>query len=350
MPGAEETEAKAPAEGRRTVSTMMKALVIGVSNPTGLALLRTLSAGGVDLHAADSNRNSPGMALVKRWHRLVLPPTLGLETIDAIIRHCFKKRIQVVIPATEEHLNLLSEYEDEFEQRAIRIMTPSERTKQVCVDRVQLFEAMQQASIPAPKFAIINEELDLTGWTFPVILRPRGPEGEQEQRLISSVADLENVPKDSTFVIEEPLFGEIAFVDVMASQGGDVLAAVPRSEFRDKDDRPVAVTRHDERLQVYGRRAAEAAGVRFAASIELRRAPNGPWKVSGLIPRCTGASMLTAKSGVNIPLLCLKEVLGEPIHRQELRFKEVGMVRAPANAIKVRKRKSKSRTAASTSA
>lgn len=318
---------------------MMKALVIGVSNPTGIALLKTLAAGGVDLHAADANRHAPGMALVKRWHRLVVPPTQGEQTVDAVIRHCLKKRIQVVIPATDEFLEVLSAYEEEFEQRAIRLMVPSTKTRDLGEDRLAFFEAMS-AELSVPNHALYDEQFDPRGWQFPLILRPRAKGGELEQRMVATAQDLERIPRDANLVVEEPLFGSVAFVDIMAGQDGDVLAAVPRTEYRDARDRPVAVTTHDETLENLGRRAAVLADVRFAASIELRRAgKGGTWKVAGLVARCTGASMLTAKSGVNIPLLCLKEVLGEPIHREELRYKEVGMVRAPASAIQVKRRR-----------
>ena len=331
---------------RITERPMMKALITGVSNPTGLALLKTLGAGGVDLHAADANRHAPGMALVKRWHRLVVPPTQGSEVVDALIRHCLKKRIQVVIPATDEFLNLLAEHEEEFEQRAIRLMVPSSRTRALCDDRAALFAGLEEA-LSVPRYAIYDESFDPAGWRFPLIVRPRGRGGERDQKMYATARDLARLPRSPELLVEEPLFGEVAFVDVMAGQDGDVLAAVPRSEYRDARDRPVAVTTHDETLEALGRRAAELSGVRFAASIELRRVPRGSWKVCGIIPLCTGASMLTAKSGVNIPLLCLKEVLGEPIHREELRYKEVGMVRAPATALQVKRRRSRSRAAQS---
>lgn len=321
---------------------MMKALITGVSNPTGIALLKTLEAGGVDLHAADTNRHAPGMALVKRWHRLVLPPTDGAQAVEAIIRHCLKKRIQVVIPATDEHLELLAAHEEDFEQRAIRLMVPSARTRDLCADRVELLESVGE-HLPVPRYAVFDDAFDATDWAFPVVVRPRGPGGERSQRMVATRRDLEKLPRSADLLVEEPLFGGVAFVDIMASQDGDVLAAVPRSEYRDARDRPVAVTTHDETLEMLGRRAAEVADVRFAASIELRRVARGTWKVSGIVPRCTGASMLTAKSGVNVPLLCLKEVLGEPIHRDELRYKEVGMVRAPANAIQVKKRRNRTK-------
>lgn len=325
----------------------MKALIVGVSNPTGLALLKTLSTGGVDLHAADTNRHAPGMSLVKRWHRLVIPPTPGQEAIDAIVRHCLKKRIQVIIPASDEYLHLLAQEEESFEQRAIRLMVPSTTTQRLYDDRAELFSALS-GQIQVPEHAVFDESFDPTTWKYPAILRPRSPGGETEQRLFASARDLDRVPRNPELIVEEPLFGDVAFVDIMAGQDGDVLAAVPRSEYRDSRDRPVAVTTHDETLETLGRRAAELCEIRFAASIELRRVARGSWKVCGLIPRCTGASMLTAKSGVNIPLLCLKEVLGEPIHREELRYKEVGIVRAPASSLLARRRRSRSRSAQTT--
>ncbi len=322
----------------------MKALIVGVSNPTGLALLKTLASGGVDLHAADSNRHAPGMALVKRWHRLVLPPAQGQEGIETIVRHCLKKRIQVIIPATDEYLHILAQDEEAFEQRAIRLMVPSTTTRRLYEDRLALFSALQHY-LPIPGFGVFDDRFDVENWQYPALLRPRVVGGEAEQRLFATARDLARIPRNPDLIVEEPLFGDVAFVDIMAGQDGDVLATVPRSEYRDSRDRPVAVTTHDETLETLGRRAAEVCDIRFAASIELRRAVRGGWKVCGLIPRCTGASMLTAKSGVNIPLLCLKEVLGEPIFREELRYKEVGMVRAPASSINVRRRRSRGRAA-----
>ncbi len=316
----------------------MKALIIGVSNPSGLALLKTLSAAGVDLHAADTHRHAPGMSLVKRWHRLVLPPTSPQEQVDAIIRHCLKKRIQVVIPAIDGILDALSENAEEFEQRAIRLMVPSDATRALCADRVEFFRAME-AVVPTPRYAVFDEAFDPSDWLFPLVLRPRHAGGEFESRMFVSIEDLSRVSRDARLMVEEPMAGEVSYVDIMSSQDGQVLAAVPRTEYRDAANRPVAMTLHDERLEAYGRRVAQVAEVRYAASIEFRRLGKGPLMVTGLVPRSTGATMLTARSGVNIPLLCLKEVLGEPITRDELRFKEVGMIRRPSNAIQVGRRR-----------
>ena len=166
---------------------MMKALIIGVSNPTGMTLLKTLGAGGVDLHAGDTNRHAPGMALVKRWHRLVLPPTGGEETVDAIVRHCLKKRIQVVIPATDEQMELLAEHEEAFEQRAIRLMVPSAKTRGLAADRVDLLETMSE-ELQVPKHAVFDDDFDPSAWTFPVILRSRSAGHDFEQKLFATPA------------------------------------------------------------------------------------------------------------------------------------------------------------------
>ncbi len=305
-----------------------KVLILGANSADGIVTLRTLEDDSIDLFAADRTKEGPGMELRGKRARHVLPATDDPGYMKSVLGFCSKKQISVIIPATDDHLHALLEHQEMLESRAIRILGPSEASLEVCSDRATMLERARPV-VPTPKFAVYDDTFDVDGWTFPLVLKPRRGGRVHGGTVVPNAESLENIPRNPDLMVEEILIGDPVFVDVMCTSAGEVLAAVPRTEVRDGEkERTFARTWHDETMQEAARRAAAALGLTFGATLEFRRDGRGVPMLYAVRLRCSPATTLTVASGVNINKLCLKEILGEPIARSELRFREVGMIRS----------------------
>jgi carbamoyl-phosphate synthase large subunit len=129
-------------------------------------------------------------------------------------------------------------------------------------------------------------------------------------------------------LVQEFLPGEEYSVDVLAASDGRFVAAVPRARL--KVDSGVAVTArtlHDRELEDLARRVATQIGLRYAANIQFRRNANGTPVLLEVNARFPGTMPLTVESGVNMPLLALRDVLGEPPPPGPLPFRDIAVVR-----------------------
>lgn len=305
-----------------------KVLICGANSADGIVILKTLADGTVDLFAADYIKEGPGMELLGKRARHVLPDARDEGYGRSLLAFCSKKQISVIIPATDDHLEKALENQEALESRGIRVLAPSEASIELCSDRAAMFERVS-SSVPTPKFAVYDDNFDVDGWEFPLVLKPRRGGRVHGGTVVPNAESLADIPRNADLMVEEILLGDPVYVDVMVSLSGEVLAAVPRTEVRDRDqERTIARTWHDEMMEAAGRRVAELLELSYGATLEFRRNGRGVPTLYSVRLRCSPATTLTVMSGVNINRLSLKEILGEPIRRSELRFREVGMVRS----------------------
>jgi carbamoyl-phosphate synthase large subunit len=305
-----------------------KVLICGANSPDGIVSLRTMADGTVDLFAADLTKEGPGMELLGKRARHVLPPTSDPGYLKSLLGFCSKKQISVIIPATDDQLQALLAHREPLEARGIRVMAPSPESMELCSDRAAMLERVAP-HVPTPNFAVYDETFDPEGWQFPLVLKPRRGGRVHGGTVVPNADSLASIPRSEDMMVEEILLGEPVYVDVMVSLSGEVLAAVPRTEVRDGNrDATIARTWHDEMMQAAGTRVAQLLNLAYGATLEFRRSGKDVPVLYAVRLRCSPATTLTVASGVNIPKLCLKEILGEPIRRSELRFREVGMVRS----------------------
>jgi len=304
-----------------------KVLICGANSTDGIVILKTLADGTIDLFAADYAKEGPGMELLGKRARHVLPDAKEAGYIRSLLAFCSKKQISVLVPATDEHLEPMLAHREDLESRGIRVLAPSEASIELCSDRASMFERVQ-STVPTPKFAVYDDTFDVEGWEFPLVLKPRRGGRVHGGTVVPNAESLADIPRNPDLMVEEILLGDPVYVDVMVSLSGEVLAAVPRTEVRDREqERTIARTWHDEMMEAAGRKVAELIELSYGATLEFRRNGRGVPTLYSVRLRCSPSTTLTVMSGVNINRLALKEILGEPIRRAELRFREVGMVR-----------------------
>jgi carbamoyl-phosphate synthase large subunit len=301
--------------------------VTGAGGPSAVSLIQALGDRDTALFAGDIDPYAPGLYLVPRAHRWLLPSGGDAGFVDELLARCVDDAVDVLVPTVDVELLAIARRRTEFEERHIRVLLAHERTLIRCLDKASLALACADVC-PVPRTTILHGEADVDDWPCPFLVKPRLGAGSRGVRLIRQHADLAGVPCDGTYVAQEYLPGLEHSVDVLATLDGDVVAAVPRSRL--KIDSGIAVTGmtvHDPTLERHARAVATALGVIYVANIQFREDEGGVPHLIDVNARFPGAMPMTVAAGINMPCLALDLCLGRPLPADCGEFREIAMVR-----------------------
>lgn len=305
---------------------MTKILITGAGGAAGVAAIQALRTDGFDVYAADLSGNAAGLYLVDRDHRLLLPRGDAPEYAATLLERCVERDIALVIPTVDCELMPVAKARARLEARGVRALVAPTPSLKRCLDKLELARAAS-AVVPTPRTAIFDDTFDPTGWEFPVIVKPRTGSGGRGVQRVDDVAALARVPRSSTLIVQQFAPGLEYSVDVLSTQLGRVVAAVPR--LRLKVDSGVAVagcTVREPELEEFAERTASLLGLTGVANIQFRRDRQQRPLLLEVNPRLPGTMPLTIAAGVNMPSFAVRDVLGlslPPIAG----YRELGMVR-----------------------
>lgn len=306
---------------------MTRVLVTGAGGPAGVAVIRSLlRRGDVEVYAADMDRWASGIYLVPPERRRLVPAGLAPHFVDTVLELCAADGIDVLYPTVDVELPRIAAQRERFTQVGTRVASPELRTLETALDKLTLARACAHVAY-VPRTELVGTPQAVSGWQFPVIVKPRRGAGSRGVRVIATAAELDAVHDDEDLLVQELLPGEEFSVDVFADLDGHVVAAVPRSRLRVDSGVAVAgVTVQDERLVAAATAIAEAIGLTTVANVQLKLTADGTPGLLEVNPRFPGAMPLTIAAGVDMPSLVLDAVLGLPVPRH-VEFVEVANVR-----------------------
>jgi carbamoyl-phosphate synthase large subunit len=288
--------------------------------------MRALRGESLEFLSADIDPHAPGLFLVDPSQRVLLPRGDDPGFVEAVLEICRERGVDVVVPTVDSELVPLAEHRDELAEAGISVLVAPTRALRLCLDKWALMQ-IADGSVPIPRSAPLDDDFDRTAFELPVLVKPRVGSGSRGVRRVDSWDQLGGV-RDRSLLVQEHLPGPEYSLDVLATEGGDVRAVVPRERLR--VDSGIAITSrtvHDDELESIGARAAEAAGITGVANVQVMRDAAGTPRLIEINPRFPGTMPLTVASGVNMPRLALGELLGEPIPPGPLEFRDVAMTR-----------------------
>lgn len=304
----------------------MRIMVTGAGGPAAISVWKSLHP-AYALHMSDMDPCAPGLYLVPPAQRFLVPKGDAPEFCDAVLNACAQRNIDLLISTVDSELLPLALRRDEFERSGTRVALPSIELLRMAKDKALLLEHCQGV-IPVPHSQIWNASTAALPLVLPAFSKPRTGCGSRDLKKINTLADLQDLPQDGTFLVQEWLPGEEYSVDTYVSQKGHVLAAVPR--IRMKTDSGIAITArtvHHQDVIDLAIRLAKHLGLRFVANIQFRRAVDGTPKLLEINPRFPGTLPITAAAGIDIPKLLVQDVLGLDIPDSLMPFEEVMAVR-----------------------
>lgn len=324
-------------------------LVTGVGGPAGVAVMQSLAAASMELWAADIDPYAVGLYLLDGpRRRLLVPPGEREDFPGFLLELCRRERIDAVVPTVDCELLPLALRRGEFERAGTRLVLAHVETLRVCLDKWTLYERCA-GSVPMPATTLLDERFDPKRQKLPVIVKPRVGSGSRGVRTIAhpdasdahpdasdahpgafdahrdAFADL---PRDGSLLVQELLPGIEYSLDVLADLNGQVLAVVPRSRL--KVDSGIAVagrTLHDERLQRIGAHVAELIGLTGVANVQVKDSRRAEPALLEVNPRFPGTMPLTVAAGIDMPRICVQQVLGGEPPDAPLPFEDLAMVR-----------------------
>lgn len=310
-----------------TRTSRPRVLITGAGGAAAVSFIKAVRSEPFILHAADMDPNAAGLYLVPDGQRHLIRAGAHPDFVPHVLQLCRQHAIDVLVPTVDSELLGVATAEADFEAAGVRLLVASASTLTICLDKLTLLTTCGDA-VPVGRFARLDEGFRADGWEFPLIAKPRSGSGSRGVEMIRAVEHLARVPRDGTRLVQEFLPGQEYSVDVLAARDGRLVAAVPRE--RMKVDSGIAVTArtlHDPELEESARRVAARIGLRFTANIQFRRDARGTPVLLEVNARFPGTMPLTVESGVNMPLLSLRDVLGHPPPPGPLPFRDVAVVR-----------------------
>lgn len=304
----------------------MRVLVTGAGGPAAVSVWKSLAAEH-ELFLADMDANSPGLYLVPASNRFLIPRGEDSGLVSALLELCRAQSIDVLISTVDPELAPLAEAEAAFTALRTRVPLSPAAVLHRCRDKWALMSHL--AGNPfVPECVLLTDDTRAGIVRFPCFAKPRAGAGSRGIALIERAADLDALPRDGSYLVQELLPGPEFSVDVYVSQHGELVAAVPRERIR--TDSGIAITArtvHMPELTDAAAGIAREVGIRYVANIQFKQSREGPYKLLEINPRFPGSLPLTGAAGVDIPRLLMDDLQGKALPAGPMPVKEILMVR-----------------------
>jgi carbamoyl-phosphate synthase large subunit len=303
----------------------MRILITGAGGAAAVSVWKSLDARH-ELHMADMDPLAAGLYLVPAERRLIIPRGDDPKLVDILFDACKARGIQALLPTVDAELAPVAAERQRFESAGIALPISPVECLRICRDKQLLMEKVK-GRVPIPGNEPLTEAVADAVKSFPMLVKPRRGAGSRGVAKINSREDLDAVPKDGSYLLQEFLPGEEYSVDVYVRRDGKVIAAVPRD--RMKIDSGIAVASRTIDLPDIIKSAvatAETIGIRGTANVQFKRAADGVFKLLEVNPRFPGTLPLTGAAGVDMPKLMADELEGRTLP-DHVPFEELMVVR-----------------------
>ncbi|MGQ3892670.1 ATP-grasp domain-containing protein [Legionella sp. CNM-4043-24] len=303
----------------------MKLLITGAGGAAAISVWKSLNQEH-DIFMVDIDPCAAGLYLVPASRRLLVPRGDAPDFVDRVFDICVTHQIELLIPTVDVELYPLASQSTRFQNHGIHLPLSSADVLQCCRDKYALLSKCQETGL-IPRYEILTSA-PLKQNEYPLFAKPRYGAGSSGIMTLTDHQDLEQLPRDGSYLIQEVLSGEEYSVDVYIRGNGRPLAAVPR--LRMKIDSGIAVaaqTRIVPELSDMALLIAEITNIRYVANIQFKANAHGQFKLLEINPRFPGTLPLTAAAGIDIPKLLIQDISGHPFSDSLLPYKELMVVR-----------------------
>lgn len=290
--------------------------------------MRCLEASNVSLFAADTDPLAAGLYLVPPERRLMISPPHQKGFEDQVLGLCNAHNIDVVIPTIEAELLPLARAQARFFEWGTQLLLSEPGPLEFCIDKWLLYRALHRI-VPMPQTRLFSKSLPGRERIFPIVLKERTDTESMGVRVIHNQAELAAIPWSSRLIVQEYIPGTEYAVDVLADQFGQILSVVPKEIFRVRNCVTHACrTIHDPALTDLAKHAFKNMGLGFISTLKFRRTSEGQLFLLDISPKFPSTTALTVKSGINMPEIALRSLLGLRPPSPQPDHKEVFMVQA----------------------
>jgi len=291
-------------------------LVSAAGSTNGVNVIKALRAQkdyDVQIIAIDSDANAAGLYLADSYE--VAPRISDPSFRDFVLTVCESYGVEIIIPTHSVELPFYSRNQRLLNDHGTKLMVSPVDKMEICDDKLKLAQFLHEIQVRQP--TIYNEiDLDKIGEDdFPLFVKARFGSGSAHAQKVSSVDELSfYLGKVPAPVVQEYVEGAEYTVNIISDYDGKVVGLVPLKRLKVKGGLAVvAQVELNAAMMKESKRIVEALGLIGPSNVqvivrgeELVFLEVNPRFASGGMPLATGA-------GLNIPLLMIKLMLGEPI-------------------------------------
>lgn len=165
--------------------------------------------------AVDCSPLAPALYLADKYY--IVPRIDDPDYLDIILDICNKEGINAVTTFIDPEIELLAKNRKIFEDNNILVLTPEERTAEICFDKYKMYKYLKDNNINTVMTWSNIEEflLDSSRAAFPVFVKPRFGSGSVGARKINDIDELKIAyDEDPTLIIQELMNCEDLDADV----------------------------------------------------------------------------------------------------------------------------------------
>ncbi len=320
---------------------MIKVILTGSGGGGGPGIIKSLRRAPEKIYiiGLDNNEKTISPFLVDKFYQVPLgdDPAYPIK-LFAIAK---KEKAKIILPLNNRELLPLSLQKEKFEKEGIKINISSSKTIKVANNKYLLTKICEEIGVPSPEYFLVksfsqfkNALVKIGYPKKPVCIKPPVSNGQRGLRIIDDSLDqldlfLHQKPinvftsfKQISFILEkakpfpellamEYLPGSEYTVDVLANQG-EALLIIPRIREEIKLGYSFrAKTENDKKIISYSQKITKKLNFHGLIGLQFKRDKQGIAKIIESNPRLQGTNVLSSASGVNLPYLAIKLLLGE---------------------------------------
>ncbi len=216
----------------------MRILLTGAGGPSSISVWKCLGTEH-EVLMADMDPCAAGLYLVSPDQRLLLPRGDDPRLADAVLAACRERSIDLLIPTVDAELIPLAHARERLVNAGVTLALSPLDSLGLCRDKHALLTKLA-ATVSVPASELLTPEVASATRAFPKFAKPRTGAGSRDAAPVRNRSELNALPHDGSYLLQELLPGEEYSVDVYVSRAGRAIAAVPRE--RMKTDSGIAVT------------------------------------------------------------------------------------------------------------
>jgi len=322
---------------------MLKIILTGAGGPGGPSIIKSLRIAPekICIIGLDNNPDSIAAALVDKFYQL--PMGDDPSYFDKLFSIVKKEKANVILPLNTKELLNLSSHISDFERIGVKISISSLESLEIANNKYNLIRICEKIGIPYPKTILVENfsefQKAVLKMGYPkksVCVKLPASNGSRGFRVIDDSKDqldlflhkkptqevislehissiLEKANPFPPLMVMEYLPGEEYTVDILANKG-KAMVVIPRIREEIKMGVSfIATTVKEEKIIQYSALIVKELGLHGIVGLQFKKAENGKFKILESNPRLQGTNIISVASGVNLPYLCAKMLLGEKI-------------------------------------
>ena len=302
--------------------TRVTILVSAAGSTNGVNVIQALRSQNecqVKIIGIDSDVHAAGLYLAD--HHEIVPKVSEPAFKGRLLQICTDYGVDILIPTHSVELDFCSTAQKSFEQIGVKMMIPSAESLEICNDKMKMANFFHELGVRCPKAYDVNHIADISQACFPLFIKSRFGSGSSYARKVTNYDELSfYLERTPAPIIQEYIEGVEYTVNVASDYDGKVVGVLPIKRIRVRNGLAVvAETELNPGLIEETQKIIEALHLVGPSNAQVTVGDKEPVFIE-VNPRfASGTLPLAVAAGLNIPLIMVKLMLGEPLPKPRLR-------------------------------